>query len=98
MVRGRRRNSQLSGGTAAITALDAAALPENGSSARAKARVPPRRLGVRTAQHKAQKLLAGQGDLPPYKQAVLGLVGRLLTHAENISNGLYYRTEFLPDG
>ena len=42
--------------------------------------------------------MAGAGSLPPHKQAVLALVGRLIVHFENVSNGLYYRTEFLPDG
>ena len=80
-----------------MAAADGATAFENGSSYRDEPHRRPRRLGVVAARHRAQRLINGQGDLPPHKAALLASTGRLLTHFENISNGLFYRTEFTRD-
>ena len=98
MVRGRRRSSQPSGGTAAIAALDPDALPENGSTNGARPRAQYRRLGSRSALSTARRFQAGTGPLPPWKAAQVALSARLYCHAINVSNRLYSQGEWRADG
>ena len=52
----------------------------------------PRGRGERSAQMLAVRLMRGT-SLPPHRAELLKLACRVLIHAHNISNGLYWSTE-----
>lgn len=64
---------------------------------RAESNAQPRRLGMRAALNRAKALRKGK-DLPPDKEAMLGLTARLMVHYANVSNRLYASGELTQDG